>query len=378
MSDLRKAVMHLCVVMALLCPGFSHAGSDADRIHDVVTRLGSELMTDPNLPGLSVAVLKKGEDTPVCVTFGTACVENNVPMTPASRIKIGSVTKVFTAALIHKLIEDGRLEYETTIDRFFPQFPNGKSITVRNLVNHTSGIVDMLSLPAVQTNLTKAWSAEELINMAGAAPALFAPGAKQKYSNTGYLMLAVISEIVSGKTYEDEIRDMFYEGLGMKSLSVGRDQAIVPNLSCGYSASADAVLTLPLMAGLAMAKGTGNLVAAPGDVVRLVNLGRVLKTNILDSTELSPLRLADGECATFRSKEEGCRYSGSFLDGCTLFMFDEPKIMLAGKLGSFPGFGTAFFYDRQSTFAVVISVNNERSMPKAISLGAKILHELRN
>lgn len=378
MPDVRKAVIHVCVIMALLCPCFSYAGSNADRIHDVVTRLGSELMTDSNLPGLSVAVLKKGEDTPVCITFGAACVENNVPMTPAARIKIGSVTKVFTAALIHKLIEDGRLEYETTIDRFFPQFPNGKSITVRNLLNHTSGIVDMLSLPAVQTNMTKTWSAEELITMAGAAPLLFAPGTKQKYSNSGYLMLAVISEIVSGKTYEDEIRDMFCEGLGMKSLSVGRDQAIVPNLSCGYTVSADAGLTLPLMAGLAMAKGTGNLVAAPGDVVRLVNLDRVLKNNVLDSTELSPLRLADGECATFRCKEEGCRHSGSFLDGFTLFMFDEPEIMLVGKLGSFPGFGTAFFYDRQSTFAVVVSVNNERLIPKAIYLGAEILHELRN
>lgn len=76
--------------------------------------------------------------------------------------------------------------------------------------------------------------------------------------------------------------------------------------------------------------------------------------------------------------EKGCRYIGSHLDGCTLFIFDEPAISLVGKLGSFPGFGTAFFYDRQSKFAIVISVNNEMAIPTAINLGAKILYELRN
>ncbi len=376
MPEVRKVVL-LQLWLVLFCAGFVHAGGEADRVRDVVTRLGARVMAEGHMPGMSVAVLKKGEDNPVGVAFGTACVENDVPMTPEHRIKIGSVTKVFTAVIVCRLIEEGRLGYDTTIDRFFPEFPNGQGITVRNLLNHTSGVADMLSLPAVQTNLTRAWGPEELIRMAGAAPPLFAPGAKQQYSNTGYLMLAVISEIVSGTPYETQIRDMFRDGLGMKSLSVGNDRAVVPHLSCGYSASADGELTLPLMAGLGMAKGTGNLVAAPGDVVRLVNLDRVLKNDILDTTDLSPLRLAGGEAATFECREEGCRYRGSFLDGFTLFMFHDPEMKLVGKLGSFPGFGTAFFYDRQSGFAVAISVNNERSIPKAIDLGSEILSALR-
>lgn len=368
----------MVLLAALLVAEVAHAGGGAERVREVVTRLGSAVMAECGLPGMSVAVLKKGADDPVSVAFGTACVENGVPMTPAQRIKIGSVTKVFTAALVGRLVEQGRLGYETTIARFFPEFPDGRNITVRHLLNHTSGVVDMLSLPEVRTNLTREWSAEELIGMAGAQPRLFAPGTKQQYSNTGYLMLAVITEIVSGKTYEEEIRDMFHDGLGMESLSIGRDRTIVPHLSCGYSASTDGTLTLPLMAGLSMAKGTGNLVAAPSDVVRLVNLDRVLKNNVLDSAALTPLRLVGGESATFRGREEGCRYSGSFLDGCTLFMFDDPAITLVGKLGSFPGFGTAFFYDRQSGFAVVISVNNELAISKAIKLGAEILYALRN
>ena len=70
-------------------------------------------------------------------------------------------------------------------------------------------------------------------------------------------------------------------------------------------------------------------------------------------------------------------YLGSELDGCTLFLFSQPKIDLIGKLGSFPGFGTAYFYDRQTGYAVAVSVNNERAISHAIALGAEILEALR-
>lgn len=377
MLDARKLVVTaLWLVMALLLSGGAYAGVEADEIRDVVMRLGASAMADPGLPGMSVAVLKKGQNNPVRVAFGTACVENEVPMTPEQRIKIGSVTKVFTAVMIEKLIAEGRLGYDTTIDRFFPDFPGGENITVRHLLNHTSGIVDMLSLPAVQANMTKAWNPVELIALAGAAQPLFAPGAKQQYSNTGYLMLAVISEIVSGRTYEDQIRDLFRDRLGMTTLAVGRDEAIVPPMSCGYSASANGTLTLPIMAGLAMAKGTGDLVATPGDVVRLVNLDRVVADNFLKTAPLVPMRLPDGTESRIPCRNTDCGYSRSFLDGCTLFLFDDGMALL-GKLGSFPGFGTAFFYDRQSEYAVCVSVNNERSVARAIRLGADILRALR-
>ena len=123
------------------------------------------------------------------------------PLTTASRFKIGSVTKVFTATLTHRLIEEGKLDYNTPISRFFPTYPNGKNITVRNLLEHTSGMPEMLALAQVQQNLARYWSAEDLIDMAAKQPPLFRPGTRQQYCNTGFLMLAVIAEKITGRPY---------------------------------------------------------------------------------------------------------------------------------------------------------------------------------
>ena len=372
---MRSMVFFLFALSACLAPTWAQAGFDAAKAHAVITDLGRKAAAEPGVSGLSIAVLQKGGNEPVTAAFGMACLENSTPMTTESRFKIGSVTKVFTAALIHRYIEDGSLAYDTPIARFFPGFPNGAAITVRNLLEHSSGIVDMLHLPAVYENMAKNWNQEVLIAMAGEQPLKFRPGSQQAYSNTGFLMLAVICERLSGQRYGDLVRGMFVEGLGMKSLVVGDDKTIVPRLACGYTNAEGGGFDLPMMASLAVAKGTGNLEAAPRDVVRLVNLDRVLKRDVLDTVALAPLALPSGWKAP--PKSASANVSISLLDGCELFVLENPKITLLGKLGSFPGFGTAYFYDRQTKIAVVVSVNNERAMPRVIVLGADILNALR-
>jgi len=374
---LRSLIVFLFALSACLAPSGAHARFDAAKAHAVITELGQKAAAEPGIPGLSIAVLQKGGNEPVTAAFGTACLENSTPMTTESRFKIGSVTKVFTAALIHRYIEKGALAYDTPIARFFPGFPNGATITVRNLLEHSSGIVDMLHLPAVYENKAKHWNQEVLIAMAGEQPLKFRPGTQQAYSNTGFLMLAVICERLSGQRYGDLVRGMFVEGLGMKSLVVGDDdRTIVPLLASGYANAEAGGPALPMMASLAVAKGTGNLEATPRDVVRLVNLDRVLKRDVLDTVALAPLVLPGGWKAP--PKSASATVTVSQLDGCELFVLESPKITLVGKLGSFPGFGTAYFYDRQTKIAVVVSVNNERGITRAIALGADILNALRN
>ena len=374
-NAMRSMIFFLFALSVCLAPSGAQARFDAAKAHAVITELGQKAADEPGIPGLSIAVLQKGGNEPVTAAFGTACLENATPMTTESRFKIGSVTKVFTAALIHRYIEKGALSYDTPIARFFPGFPNGAAITVRNLLEHSSGIVDMLRLAAVQENMTKPWDQEVLIAMAGEQPLQFRPGTQQAYSNTGFLMLAVICERLSGQRYGDLVRGMFGEGLGMKSLVVGDDKTAVPQLACGYTNAEKGGFDLPIMASLAVAKGTGNLEAAPRDVVRLVNLDRVLRRDVLDSVALAPLAMPGGWKAP--PKSASSIVSISQLDGCELFVLESPKITLVGKLGSFPGFGTAYFYDRQTKIAVVVSVNNERAISRAIALGADILNALR-
>ena len=362
----------LACFMLVACAG--KKAREADHIRSTVARLASEKAALPDVPGISVALLRKGEDSPLCLAFGKAELENSTPLTVDARFKIGSVTKIFTATLIHSLIEQGRVSYETPISRFFPSYPNGKNITVRNLLEHTSGIPEMLTLPQVQQNMARYWSPEEIIGMAAKQPPLFRPGTRQLYSNTGFLMLALIAEKITGRPYSEQVEEMFVDKLGMKTLLVGVDNAVVPRLASGYT-TAGGKMQLPVGASIAFAKGTGNLEAAPEDVVRLVNLGRVLHNNVLETLPLKPLVLSDGKEAVSVSQSD--HYTGSELDGCTLFLFSEPQIDLIGKLGSFPGFGTAYFYDRETGYAVAVSVNNEMAIPHAIALGAEILHAMR-
>ncbi len=374
----RFSFVLLCLCFLILISGCGDNVKNSEEIREVATRLGKKLAENQNLPGLSIAVLREGRDKPVSVTMGKASLENNVPMAPESMIKIGSVTKVFTATLIHEFIEQGKLSYDTPIDKFFPGFPEASRIQVRHLLDHTSGIPDMLQQPEVQSNMCKYWSPKDLIALIATKPLDFEPGTDQRYSNTGYLMLAVICEQISGRSYGDLIRTRLKKPLDMQTLEVGNDHDIVPHLSCGYTTSPKTGLGLPMMASLAIAMGTGNLEAMPSDTVRLVNIGNILKNNVLDTAELKPLKLDNGKIASFESPigdSEG--YTGSYLDGFTLFAFHEPDITLAGKVGSFPGFGTVYLYDRQSKFAVVVSVNNEILVTDAILLGANILNELR-
>ena len=364
-------VCAMCLVLTACAGKKTH---EADSVRSIVVNLAAKQAADPDVPCLSVAVLRRGQDTPISAAFGTASLENYTPVTTASRFKIGSVTKIFTGTLIHRLIEEGRLSYNTPISQFFPSYPNGKAITVRNLLEHTSGIPEMLVLPAVQQNLARYWSPEDLIGLVAKQPPLFKPGTRQLYCNTGFLMLAVIAEKITGRTYAEQVQEIFVEKLGMKTLLAGVDGAVVPRLTSGYSGS-NGEMQLPLAASIAIAMGTGNLEATPDDVVRLVNLDRIVKNNVLETLPLKPLVLADGKEAAVPSKMN--HYLGSELDGCTLFLFSQPKIDLIGKLGSFPGFGTAYFYDRQTGYAVAVSVNNERAISHAIALGAEILEALR-
>ena len=90
---------------------------------------------------------------------------------------------------------------------------------------------------------------------------------------------------------------------------------------------------------------------------------------------IEPLVLENGDEAQIKARYS--HYQISELDGCSLFIFDSPKITLIEKLGSFTGFGMAYFYDRQTKHAVAVSVNKERAIPQAVALGAEILHALR-
>jgi len=133
--------------------------------------------------------------------YGMANLELNVPMDIDSVFRIGSITKQFTAVAILQLEEKGLLKLDDDITRYLPGYPtHGYTITIANLLSHTSGIKDLTTIPGLVRKV-KPYDPEELIDLFKDQPMDFPPGTQYKYSNSGYILIGRIIEKPSAKTY---------------------------------------------------------------------------------------------------------------------------------------------------------------------------------
>ena len=185
-----------------------------------------------NDPGLAVLVAQDGKIL-FEKGYGLADVEHHVPVVPQTTFHIGSLTKQFTASAILKLQEEGKLSVEDKLSKYIPDFPRGNEVTLRQLLNHTSGIWPDLDEP--DSRLTNATTTEAIIKEIRKYPYNFAPGTKWRYSNSGYLLLGYIVEKVSGQSYGDFLRENFFQPLGMTNTGVYRAHLDLPHEAVGYN-----------------------------------------------------------------------------------------------------------------------------------------------
>jgi CubicO group peptidase (beta-lactamase class C family) len=168
----------------------------------------------PDVPGASVAIVRDGRIV-LAKGYGLANIAESTPAAPQTNYRIASMTKQFTAMCIVMLKERGLLGYDDPLTRFFPDFPAiGKQITVRHLIGHTSGVVDYEDIiPAGQTEQLKDRDVLELLKTQHGT--YFTPGTQYRYSNSGYALLALIVEKVSGQDFATFLRENIFLPLGM-------------------------------------------------------------------------------------------------------------------------------------------------------------------
>ena len=237
---MRRVSTTRLIVASLLFTNFpTHAGdardlhwNDADRIDAII-----HVYDRPDAPGISVIVIK---DRMVLYkkAYGLADVEARVTNTTNTNFRLASVTKQFTAMAILILIERGKLSLESHLADFFPDFPAyGREITIRQLLNHTSGLPDYEALmPADQKEQL---SDEDVLRiLEQPTKGNFRPGAKFKYSNSGYVVLGLIAAKVSGKSFARFLEESIFQPLGMSS-TVAYEPGIstVKNRAYGYAPS---------------------------------------------------------------------------------------------------------------------------------------------
>ncbi len=172
-------------------------------------------------------LLKKG--------YGMADREWNVPNTPQTKFRIGSITKQFTSACILQLVQSGKLNLDDKLSKFIPDFPRGDSVTIHLLLNHASGIASFTDQPEFEGMSILSLSKDSIISFIKSKPYNFSPGTKFKYNNSGYFLLGYIIEKITGQSYNDYLRLHILDPLGMTNTGVDRLDSILPMRARGYS-----------------------------------------------------------------------------------------------------------------------------------------------
>ncbi|MCR5860735.1 beta-lactamase family protein [Flavobacterium sp. J372] len=149
--------------------------------------------------------------------YGFADLENKVKANTTTKYKIGSITKMFTSAVIFQLIEDKKLTLDTKLSAFYPQIRNADKITIAQLLNHHSGIYNYTNDPVFGGKITKAYTKDEVLAMIAGYPSDFEPGSKAEYSNSNFILLGYIIEDITKKTYKDVVAERIVKKIGLKN-----------------------------------------------------------------------------------------------------------------------------------------------------------------
>jgi CubicO group peptidase (beta-lactamase class C family) len=157
---------------------------------------------------------------------------------PTTVYEIGSITKQFTSSAIMRLVEQGRIGLEDDLSRYLPTFPlHGRHVTIRELLNHTSGIHSYTSIPAWRPHWAEDLTPDSIVGFVAADSFDFAPGSAWRYNNTGYVLLGMVIEKVTGEPYARYLDEQFFKPLGLRQTTYCPAQRLRDtSYANGYSA----------------------------------------------------------------------------------------------------------------------------------------------
>ena len=207
-------------------------------------------------------VLKKG--------YGLANMEWNIPNTADTKFRLGSITKQFTATLIMQLVEQGKIDLKAPVTRYLPNYParTGDKVTIHQLLNHTSGIVGYTETPAFGTTIRNPYSPTAFLQFFSKLDLLFEPGTKFSYSNSGYFLLGVILEQVTGQPYEKLLRERIFAPLGMNDSGYDSTRPLLSKRAAGYDKQFDGSYVNTSYLDMSQPYAAGSLYSTAEDLYR--------------------------------------------------------------------------------------------------------------
>lgn len=193
--------------------------------------------------------------------------EHDVPNTPETKFRLGSVTKQFTAVAILQLQQQGELSVDDTLSTYMPDYPNGDRIRIHHLLRHTSGIPNYTSFDNYQQLMRRELSTDEIIKQFRDRDLNFEPGSQFSYSNSNYLLLGHLIEQISGQSYDSFLREHIFDPLGMANSGYDRRARILEHRAEGYAMEGDQLVHADFV-DMSVPHGAGALYATVGDLLK--------------------------------------------------------------------------------------------------------------
>jgi D-alanyl-D-alanine carboxypeptidase len=326
------------------------------------------LQRDGTIPGINAAVVL-ADGTLIRVSAGWRDREGRETLKPGDRMLSGSIGKTYVAALALQLVKEGSLSLDAKVERYlgrepwFMQLPNARDMTVRMLLNHTSGLMkheakpEFLKSPTLLTD--KTWKPEQLLGFLAGEPPLFPAGQGWHYSDSNYILVGLIIERLTGRPYYDLLKQRLLLPLGLKA-TIPSDSRRIPGVVQGYAGAGnsfgfpDAMLVDGVFAVNPQAEWTGGGLASTAmDLARWAKL--LFEGKAFDAS-LLPVML-DGVATDMGP---GIRY------GLGVVLRPTPLGPSYSHGGIFPGYRSviAYFPDRRSSVALQLNTSDSAAFPK--------------
>jgi D-alanyl-D-alanine carboxypeptidase len=232
-----QAALLLCA--SLLCLGAraasqsptSQARNDLDARIDAIVAAAATISP---MAGLTIGVERMGKAIAMRA-YGEADRENHARATEQTIYGVGSITKMFAAAMIFRLIERGSLSLDDDITRFVPDFPEPRgAISIEQLLHHTSGIPDFEYVGEWPNSMALPRTKLQVVATFSDLPRLFAPGTRWDYSSSGYYLLGLVIEKIAGRPYEEVLRDEIFAPAGLAGTTFCDPFSIIEHRARGY------------------------------------------------------------------------------------------------------------------------------------------------
>ena len=325
-----------------------------ERVDEVITKL----MKEKNIPGLSIAISMPGKT--IERSYGVANKEHNIPVAKDSVFEIGSVSKTFTAIGILMLQEQKKLSVTDRLTKYFPQYPQWHDITLKHLLQHTSGITEMTETEPFKNNQQKDWTPREVVARMATEPLDFEPGQNAVYSNVGCIILGLVIEKVTGISYGDFLNERILKPLGMNRTMLGSTSAIIPGRASGY-VYAGKLMNAPF-ASLVLPWASGGMTSTASDLIKLTKVftAKALLSKRSVNDMFAPVRLNDGTEFVL----PGSTLSMTFGYGLDSIMVG--KRVVPAKTGGISGFNSFFAYFPESGTMVALTANLDNSLESLV------------